>query len=590
MTGSSPYCRSMVSVSVNVELGLVDFVPGTGRFMSERSAQQQALVNGRVAPDGGEACRISRSMRVSSFLLTLSVLLTPVMGAFAQSTAADCARLNMLHLPGVTAINAGLIEAGGLKFTDGSAAPGLKAFCRIRATAVPSKDSDIRFEVWLPASDWNGRLWGIGNGWFAGSISEQGLATHVAAGYATVSTDTGHHTSYKDTSWALGHPEKIIDFGHRAIHLAAQHAKRIAAAFYGHAPDHSYFSSCSNGGREALMEAQRYPEDYDGIIAGAAAADWTHIFEGAALINVKWLADGPSYLPGKKLPAIHAAVLAACDSLDGIKDGVIDDPRRCEFDPSVLLCHGSESDTCLTAEQVGTLRNLYKGPTLKSGKPLMPGFSPGVELGWNDALTGDGPGKNGTYQPVTDFFRNMVFGDSHWDAHSYNVEQAALLADRKWSSVLNATDPDISKFIGRGGKLILYHGWNDPLVPPMSSIDYYTRMMATAGKVKADSAVRLFMAPGMDHCGGGSGPNEFGEFEPGNGDPRASIGAALQHWVEQGVAPEYIVATKHKEEGDPPDTVAVRTRPLCAYPSVAVYRGKGSTDQAESFTCGAATR
>ena len=522
-------------------------------------------------------------------LLLSSFILAPLYSALAHSPAEHCATINQLRLTGVSTIDAQLVEAGNFKFSDGSTAPVSNAFCRVRATAMPSKDSDIKFEVWLPAADWNGRLLGVGNGWFAGSISDKGLAKRVAAGYAVVATDTGHHTPQIDTSWALGHPEKVIDFGHRAIHLVSVHAKHMIAAYYGRGPDHSYFTSCSNGGRQALMEAQRYPEDYDGIMAGAPAADWTHIYVGAAMVNIQWLAAGLGFLPAKKLPAIHAAVLAACDSLDGVKDGVIDDPRRCHFQPSVLTCQGPEADSCLTTEQVSTLDKLYQGPALSSGKQLLPGYSPGTELGWSDALLGDGPGTTETYQAVVDFFRNMVFENAQWDARSFDAERAGKLADRKWASTLNATNPDLSQFIARGGKLILYHGWSDPLVPAMGTIDYYQRVVNTVGKTKAGSSVRLFMAPGMDHCGGGPGPNDFGQFDAGNGDPESNLAAALQRWVEDAVAPEQVIATKRKDGDDPPGTVVQRTRPLCAYPLTARYRGAGDTDRAASFTCAMAT-
>ena len=511
-------------------------------------------------------------------------------GAFAESPAQDCERINQLKLQGVSVIDAQLVEAGGLKFTDGRTDASINAFCRVKATAVPSKDSDIRFEVWLPAADWNRRLWGIGNGWFAGSISEQGLAKRVAAGYATVGTDTGHQAQAIDTSWALGHPDKVIDFGHRAIHVVSVHAKQIASAFYGHAPVHSYFGSCSNGGREALMEAQRYPDDYDGIIAGAAGADWTHIFLGSAVISLQWLAPGASYLPARKLPAIHAAVLAACDSRDGIKDGVIDEPRNCKFDPSLLACKGAESDSCLTIGQLSTLRNLFRGPALSSGKQLLPGYSLGAESGWRDSILGDGPAKTDTYQAVVGFFRNVVFEDAQWDPRLFDAAKAAKLAGLKSAPVLNATDPDLGNFFARGGKLILFHGWSDSLLPAESTIEYYRRVVGAMGETRARSGARLFIAPGMDHCGGGPGPNDFGQFDAGSGDPEFSLGAALQRWVEKAIAPEQIIATKRRDDGDPPGTVERRTRPLCAYPRVARYRGEGNPDEASSFACGKDSR
>jgi len=234
----------------------------------------------------------------------------------------------------------------------------------------------------MPASDWNRRLWGIGNGDFAGSISQEGLASRLAEGYATVGTDTGHQTaSQYETAWASGHPEKVVDFAHRGIHLAALNAKRIISEFYGRRARHTYFASCSNGGRQARMEAERYPDDYDGIIAGAPAADWTHLYIGAGLMYFRWLAQGPSYLPANKLPAIHAAVLAACDELDHVKDGVIEDPRRCQFDPSVLLCKGTESDVCLSSAQLSSRRSRIFTPVPHF--TLASAFGPAIHLELN---------------------------------------------------------------------------------------------------------------------------------------------------------------------------------------------------------------
>ena len=438
----------------------------------------------------------------------------------------------------------------------------------------------------MPASDWNRRLWGIGNGDFAGSISQEGLASRLAEGYATVGTDTGHQTaSQYETAWASGHPEKVVDFAHRGIHLAALNAKRIISEFYGRRARHTYFASCSNGGRQALMEAERYPDDYDGIIAGAPAADWTHLYIGAGLMYFRWLAQGPSYLPANKLPAIHAAVLAACDELDHVKDGVIEDPRRCQFDPSVLLCKGTESDVCLSSAQLATVKNLYAGPALHSGKRLWPGYSFGAESGWGDAHLGTGPGTTDTYQDILGAFRNIVFEDSNWDPKNYDAEHAGPVIERKLSRVIDANSPDLSKFLGRGGKLIMYHGWADSVIPATLTIDYYSRVVQKIGDRAVNGGVRLFMAPGMDHCGDGPGPNTFGQYgAAGSGDPDYKVGAALQRWVESGTAPERIIATKQKNEDDPKSGV-LRTRPLCAFPKVARYRGAGSTDSAASFDC-----
>jgi hypothetical protein len=528
------------------------------------------------------------NLRMARHLIGIGGLLVLTLPAFAAALPQSCERLADLKIPSTEIVSAQGIGPGAFKTKDGKSFSDLKAFCRVSGIAKPTPDSQITFEVWMPISDWNGRLWGIGNGDFAGSISQEGLASRLAEGYATVGTDTGHHTANQyETEWGSGHPEKVIDFAHRGIHEAAVVAKRIVAEFYGQAAIRSYFGSCSNGGRQALMEAQRYPGDYDGIIAGAPAADWTHLYIGAGLMYFRWLAQGPSYLPASKLPAIHAAVLAACDGLDHVKDGVIEDPRQCKVDPSVLLCKGAESDACLTQAQLTTVKNLYAGPTLPSGMRLWPGYSPGAEAGWGDAHLGTGPGTTDTYRDIFGFFRNIVFEDPHWDPKTYDAERDGRVTERKLASIIDATNPDLSGFLARDGKLIMYHGWSDSIIPAMLSIGYYQRVLQKVGQSATSGGVRLFMVPGMDHCGDGPGPNIFGQFAAaGSGDPSYRVGAALQRWVEKGIAPERIIATKYKDDDDPKSEV-VRTRPLCAFPLVARYRGVGSTDSEASFDCAA---
>jgi len=527
-------------------------------------------------------------MRIARSLIGIGGLMLLTLPAFAAPLPQSCEQLASLKIPSTDIVSAEAIGPGAFKTKDGKSLSDLKAFCRVSGVAKPTPDSQIAFEVWMPTSDWNGRLWGIGNGDFAGSISQAGLGSRLSEGYAAVGTDTGHQTaSQYETAWASGHPEKVVDFAHRGIHEAAVRAKRIVAEFYGQAVTRSYFASCSNGGRQALMEAQRYPGDYDGIIAGAPAADWTHLYIGAGLMYFRWLAQGPSYLPASKLPAIHAAVLATCDELDHVKDGVIEDPRQCKIDPSVLLCKGAESDACLTHAQLTTVENLYFGPTLPSGRRLWPGYSPGAESGWGDAHLGTGPGTTDTYQDIFGFFRNIVFEDPNWDPKTYDAERDGQLTERKLALIIDATNPDLSGFLARGGKLIMYHGWSDPIIPAMMSIGYYQRVVGKVGQPAANGGIRLFMVPGMDHCGDGPGPNMFGQYgAAGSGDPAYKVGAALQRWVEKGIAPERIIATKYKDDDDPKSEV-VRRRPLCAFPQVARYRGSGSTDSDASFDCAA---
>ena len=501
------------------------------------------------------------------------------------AVAASCESLAGLQLPNTSINLAQAVPAGTFTPQGGQPIPNLPAFCRVSGVIKPSPDSDIQFEVWLPASGWNGKLLGAGNGGFAGSISLRELGAAVTRGYAAAATDTGHKGGATDATWALDHPQKVIDFGYRAIHETADKAKAIIAALYGGGPKRSYFSSCSNGGRQALMEAQRYPADYDGIIAGAPANYWTHLLT-EAIWDVQALTQDPaSYIPPSKLPAIQNATLAACDSLDGVKDGVIDNPAQCHFDPSVLLCKGPDSDACLTAPQVAALQKLYSGPLNFKGKPVYLGHAPGGETGgggWSTWVTGLAPGKSLGFAFGTNFFTNMVFEKSTWDYHTFDVDREIKAADDKLARVLNATDPDLKRFESRGGKLILYHGWSDAAIPPVNAIDYYQSVVTKMGAKDAGQFVRLFMVPGMQHCGGGPGPNSFGSLVP-QGDPQHDMAAALEHWVEDGVAPSQIVATRYK--GANPASGVERTRPLCPYPQVAHWKGTGSTDDAANFVC-----
>jgi feruloyl esterase len=451
----------------------------------------------------------------------------------------------------------------------------------------PSSDSDIRFEVWLPSSNWNGKFQGIGNGGYAGVLSFPGLANAVRNGYATASTDTGHQDDGTSARWALDHPEKIIDFGHRAIHETAVGAKAVIRAFYGEGPKRSYFNSCSNGGRQALMEAQRYPTDYDGIIAGAPANYWTHLLSAAASGARATLAEPASYISRAKLPAIQAAALAQCDSSDGVKDGVIENPRTCRFDLSVLRCNGTESDSCLTVPQLTALKAIYSGLTSNGGQPIFPGLSPGGEAeqgGWASWITGDAPEKSLMYTFSTQFFKNMVYSPE-WQVRGFDPDRDAKAADERMARHLNSTNPDLSAFQKRGGKLILYHGWADAAIPAVNAINYFDSVVSKMGANQAGAFLRLYMVPGMEHCSGGAGPNAFGQGGTPDGDPLHSIDAALEAWVEQGTAPDQIIATKYKINTDPKSGVA-RTRPLCPWPQIAKYKGSGSTDDAANFACG----
>jgi hypothetical protein len=492
----------------------------------------------------------------------VSLLALPLGGA-------TCDSLNALKIRATTITSANVVAPGAFLpagVTEGTpdAQPyrNLPEFCRVQGVVAPSPDSHIEFEVWLPTHGWNRKYEGIGNGGFAGAISYAFMAGALANGYATSSTDTGHQASGTDASWALDHPEKRIDFGYRAIHETALASKTVIRAFHGEAPQHSYFTSCSNGGRQALMEAQRYPEDYDGIIAGAPANYWTHLMAEAIGLIQATAAEG--YIPAAKIPAIEAAVLAACDATDGIRDGIVGDPRKCRFDPALLLCRGEDSSNCLTRAQVAALKRIYTGVP-----SMFPGRVPGAEGGlggWSTWITGTKPESGLMYQFSTQFFKNMVYQNAAWNYGTFRDSEIASV-DQTASSVYNARNPDLGKFKSQGGKLILYHGWNDPAISALSTIDYYDSVVTRMGRGAVNEFARLFLIPGMQHCGGGPGWSQFDAMK------------AIEDWVEHKQPPNQLTGA-HATNGQ-----IDRTRPICAYPMEAKYKGTGSTDDAANFTC-----
>ena len=521
-------------------------------------------------------------------------------GAFvpnARAAGQTCEQLAKLALPNTKIMSAETVAAGAFS-PPASMAPWLAgdpsfykrlpAFCRVTAQAKPSADSDIKIEVWMPGSGWNGKFRGQGNGGFAGEIDYRSLGLAIAQGYATAGTDTGHAADGTDARWALGHPEKIIDFAYRAIHEMTVVGKATVTAFYSDKPQHSYFASCSNGGRQALMEAQRYPEDYDGILAGAPANYWTHLL-ASALWDAQATTQNPaSYIPTSKIPAIAKAVNESCDPKDGVTDGVLNDPRQCHFDPARLLCKEGDSDSCLTQPQVTALKKLYEGAHDSKGHEIFPGFLPGGEDGqggWGVWITGAGPGKSLLFAFGGGFFSNMVYDKPDWDYKKANLDEAVVAADKKFAGVLNATETNLKPFASRGGKLVIYHGWNDSAISALNSINYYEGVTNKMGKQDTESFLRLFMIPGMQHCGGGPGPDNFGQagLSPQN-DAQHNIYLALEQWVEKGAAPSTVTAAKLTGEG--PAATVKETRPLCTYPQVAHYKGTGDTNDAANFACG----
>jgi feruloyl esterase len=509
---------------------------------------------------GKDACPTWASLPTDCLRL-LAALCFVASTLAAQTPAVSCDSLSALKLPDTTITSAKLTDASN----------DLPASCRVAATLRPSADSEIKIEVWMPAtvSAWNGKFQANGNGGWSGAINPGALSAALHRGYATAATDTGH--SGGSGSFALGHPEKLVDFGYRAVHEMTVKAKAIVAAYYGNGPKLSYWVGCSSGGKQGLKEAQKFPADYDGIVAGAPANYWTHLVTYSLWDGVATLKDPAANLSRDKFALIHKAVVDACDANDGVKDGVLENPTRCSFDPKVLQCTAEEQPTCLTAPQVEAARKIYgpeKNP--RTGQEIFPGLDPGSEMGWGPLAGGPQP-----LSIATDHFKYVVFKDPNWDYKTFDFDKDVALTDKIDNGLLNATDPDISKFVGHGGKLLMYHGWTDQLIPPRNSINYYNSVVGVLGAAKAADSVRLFMAPGMNHCGGGDGPSNFDAL------------GALEQWVEGGKAPERIVASKRSGGGAPgaaPGQVE-RTRPLCVYPQVAQYKGSGDTNDAANFVC-----
>jgi feruloyl esterase len=517
---------------------------------------------------------MTRRYGAATLVAVLIAVLFPIAPGGAQSRM-SCASLASYALPDTTIKSVEEVAGPSFRPPGSGALNGLPAFCRVAAVAKPA----VTFEVWLPLQKWNGKFQGTGNGANAGSIAYGAMAAALRRGYATAGTDTGHATTNaRDASWAVGHPELVVDFAYRAIHVTTEHAKKIASSFYGTPASHSYFMSCSTGGRQALMEAQRYPDDYDGIVAGAPAANWTRFQLGGHLWVVLALNKDPeSYIPATKLPLLAGAVNTACDAIDGIKDGILNDPRTCTLDPEVLICKEKQDPaTCLTPKQARAVRDIWSGSRDSAGRQVYPGYMRGAEAagGWASYMSGSGPLTGNHWDQAENVLKYFVFENPRWDFRAFNLDKDLPFAEAKLGKLFDAFDPDLTRLKQRSGKILLYHGLNDPSISPLNTIDYYERVVAglqkttrAAAEAETSSFLRLFMVPGMLHCSGGPGPNSFDML------------TALEDWVEKGRAPESVVAS-HSTDG-----IVDRTRPLCAYPKVAVHTGRGSTDEAVNFVC-----
>ncbi len=477
-----------------------------------------------------------------------------------QQSTQKCQELASLNLSNGVITIAEIVGEGEFDEARGNFGS-VPEFCRVGATMSPSTDSDIKMELWLPTQNWNGKYVAVGNGAFTGNVRHSALVQPLSRGYAASSTDTGHLGN--TASFGLGHPEKVIDFGWRSVHEMNVTSKRIIAAFYDDELRYSYFTGCSAGGRQAMKEAQRFPTDFDGIVAGAPGADWTGRAAASLRIATHLRGNVSARLLEADRELVYSAVVEACDANDGLVDGLIGKPDQCDFDPTVLQCSSNTRAQCLRPEQVNTVKMIYDSPVNPVTGRAITGLLPGSEMGWTDLGWTQSARATGLDQ-----YRYLVYGDEGWNIDQFDFETDIVKAEQTDNDTLNALDPDLSEFFGSGGKLISYHGWSDPQISPANATQYYERVVQTFGSREAfHDSYRLFMAPGMGHCAGGPGPNSFDSL------------SALEAWVEQDDAPESITAV-HRENGE-----VDRSRPLCPYPEVAAYTGSGSIDEAENFVC-----
>jgi feruloyl esterase len=529
------------------------------------------------APQAVSACERLATMSLPNTTITLAQVVhagafVPPAAPSAQGGGGSSAFAGTLgpvpDVPGrVTANTAGL----GLGYNGGRGIPPfntLPSFCRVTATLKPSPASDIRMEMWLPASakgsgaagsGWNGQFRGTSPNGLGGVVNYNAMGVGLSDGFAVASTDTGHQGG--DTAWMLD-PEKVTDFAGRAMHETTMVGKALAAAYYGAAPKYSYMIECGGGSAAALHEVQKFPTDYNGVVVGGHAAHLTRQIFGQLWLWIAAHPNGVAILPAAKLTVLHDAVLSKCDLLDGVKDGLLEDPTRCVFDPKEIECKSGDGPDCLTSAQVEAARKIYAGPTNPRTNELV--WSPlyrGSELDWN--FFTESPAPIGI---ATGALR-MILGNPSLDYKAVNFDTHVAAADRSDISRVNASNADISEFVRRGGKLILSGGWNNALVPAGAVVDYYTRVGSTLGAGETRRSVRLYMVPGMIECNGGPGTDTFDML------------GVVRRWVERGQAPAEVIASR-VEHGK-----VVRTRPLCPYPQVATYKGSGSTDEAKDFVC-----
>jgi feruloyl esterase len=511
--------------------------------------------------------------------LSVVMLAGLIMLARPAGAQQSCESLASVRIPNVT-ITSARAGSPGFELPAQSgflSAPPRKVnapFCRIEAYSAPTADSHIGIEVWLPAAEnWNGKFLAAGNPGFIGSLSPSGLAAIMERGYVAGGTDTGHVDP--DFQWGIGHPEKWADWGYRAVHEMVVVTKEMARRYYGKPVRYSFWNSCHNGGNQGLAEAQRYPDDFDGIVVGDPAFHISRLQPGSLYIS--WVAlkdgvDGPGYLPVAKLDVLHRAALDACDADDGLVDGLIGDPTKCRFDPAVLQCRGTDAATCLTAGQVDTARKIYAGAKFKDGSPIYSGFEPGSEPGWAFMIEKE------PFSVNLNYFKGMVFQDPDWDWRTFDVDRDTRLGIERTSKYVDNDSPDLRAFRQSGGKMILVSSWNSLALPPRQFVEYYKSVERTmGGRGETQDFVRLFSVPGSGGCPG---------FVMNEGDFDAF--SAIESWVERGKAPEVIIYSHRKASGGGAmggGGEVFRTRPVCAYPKVARYKGSGDIDDAANFSC-----
>jgi len=536
--------------------------------------------------------------RAASWFASLALSLLVSAFACASASAATCETLVLNSSPGLTVTGAVTIPGPSFTAASGVTYTNLPSFCKVSVVLTPTSDSFINVELWMPTSTWNGKFQGIGNGGYGGSIAQGSLAmvAGLQAGFAVATTDMGTvPSSNGDGDALIGHPQKWIDFGWRATHLMTIASKQLIQAFYLQAPRYSYFNGCSTGGQQGLMSAQRFPADYDGILVGDPAHNRTHV-HSAVLWGYQASHKTPTalYFSTGQTGAMAASIAKACAAKSGgvATDAFLTDPRACDWDPAVMQCTGLPDGTCLTADQVATARAKYAGPRDPvTGHQIYPGLPRGSEA---DSQFGWAALDTEVETPFGSLFK-WVFGPT-FTYLNFNFDSDMATIDSILASNLNANSVDLSAFRDRGGKIIHYHGWADPLASPQESINYYERLVAAQGggataAKRAQNFYRLFMVPGMYHCGYGPGPNTFGQPYTGQvavqpplaADADHDIFLALQQWVEKGVAPQRVIAAKYVS--DLAANGVQMTRPICVYPNVAHYSGSGDTNDAANFTC-----